>query len=146
MLFVCFLLVSSPYVSLMLSVLKNILRVSPIKGVIYEKDRVRNKHHPGQEILTGYYWFLCVLSEEHSLFPLNVSTLLLVTKKNSLQVFFLGLSKNLSWLASGLLACLMFTIMTPHAPAAPKSHERRSCLFLWTRQNGFSFLKSRATL
>jgi hypothetical protein len=96
MLFVCFLLVSSPYVSLMLSVLKNILRVSPIKGVIYEKDRVRNKHHPGQEILTGYYWFLCVLSEEHSLFPLNVSTLLLVTKKNSLQVFFLGLSKNLS--------------------------------------------------
>lgn len=90
MLFVCFLLVSSPYVSLMLSVLKNILRVSPIKGVIYEKDRVRNKHHPGQEILTGYYWFLCVLSEEHSLFPLNVSTLLLVTKKKLPTGFFFG--------------------------------------------------------
>lgn len=82
----------------MLSVLKNILRVSPIKGVIYEKDRIRNKHQAGQEILTGYYWLVCVLSEEHSLFPLNVSTLLLVTKKKKLPTgfFFLGLSKNLS--------------------------------------------------
>ncbi len=144
--FVRFLLVSSPYVSVMLSVLKNILRVSPIKGVIYEKDRVRNKHQAGQEILTGYYWLVCVLSEEHSLFHLNVSTLLLVTRKKTPYRFFFGLSKDLSWLASGLLACLMFTIMTPHAPAAPKSHERRSCLFLWTRQNEFSVLKSRATL
>lgn len=75
----------------------NVCVVSHKRRHLYEKDRIRNKHHPGQEILTGYYyWLVCVLSEEHSLFHLNVSTLLLVTKKKLPTGFSLGLSKDLS--------------------------------------------------